>query len=78
MAEGSKKPPRDDVSVRRQLGAVAGLGFEFIATVLLLGGLGYWLDGKFDTSPWLILIGGVLGFAIGLYRMLKISAAAMR
>ncbi|HEX8341338.1 MAG TPA: AtpZ/AtpI family protein [Tepidisphaeraceae bacterium] len=78
MAEGSKKPGPDDASVLRQLGAVTSLGFEFIATVLLPGGIGYWLDRRYDTSPWFILIGGVFGFAVGLYRMLKVSAAAMK
>ena len=82
MAEGSKKPTGDDTkadaSVLRQVGAMAGLGLEFIATVMVPGAVGYWLDGKFGTSPWLILIGGSFGFAVGLYRMIKISKASMR
>jgi F0F1-type ATP synthase assembly protein I len=70
MAEGSKKPPSDDQSTSRILGSFAGVGLEFLLAMLLPGALGYWLDGKFDSRPWLMLLGGAFGFAVGLYRML--------
>lgn len=70
--------PKGDDSVLRLVGATAGVGTEFIVTVLLPGALGYWLDGKFHTSPWLMIGLGVVGFAVGLYRMLKAAKAAMR
>jgi F0F1-type ATP synthase assembly protein I len=62
----------------RQLGSFASMGFEFIAAILLPGGLGYWLDTKWQTTPWLMLVGGVFGFGVGLYMMLKAAKQSMR
>jgi ATP synthase protein I len=46
--------------------AMSGLGFEFVAAVLLPGALGWWLDRMAGTAPWLMLAGGILGFVVGL------------
>ena len=78
MADAPNKPPADDASVLRLLGQTAGVGFEFICTVGLPLGLGYWLDKKFGTLPWLMIILGAFGFAAGLYRMLKTGASVMK
>ena len=78
MATGGKKTPADEPSVMRQLGSFASMGFEFIAAVMLPGGLGYWLDGRWQTTPWLMLIGGAFGFGVGLYMMLKAAKQSMR
>ena len=50
---------------------LAGLGFEFIIAVLLFGWLGYWLDGRCRTAPWLMIAGFGVGFAAGLYIMVR-------
>ncbi len=34
-------------------------------------GLGVWLDGKFNTSPWLTLLGAVLGMTGGFVSFFK-------
>ncbi|MBC7784575.1 MAG: AtpZ/AtpI family protein [Burkholderiales bacterium] len=78
MAEGPTKPPSDDASTIRMLGTFAGTGFEFVAAILLPGALGYWLDGRFSSRPWLMLVGGMFGFGVGLYRLLKQASRAMR
>lgn len=78
MADGPAKPPSDDASVLRMVGAATTVGFEFLLTVLLPGALGYWLDGRFGTRPIVMIALGVLGFAVGLYRMLKTSASSMK
>lgn len=76
MPEQPPGPKRDDASVLRLMAGPITVGFEFLAAVLLPGALGYWLDGRFDTRPWLMIVGGVFGFGVGLYRMLKTGAAA--
>ena len=43
----------------------AGVGFQFAGTFLVTGALGWWLDGKLGTSPWLLLVGIFLGAAGG-------------
>jgi F0F1-type ATP synthase assembly protein I len=36
-------------------------------------GLGYWLDGRFDTSPYLLILGAALGFAAFVTRLLRLG-----
>ena len=48
------------------LARFAGLGIQFAITLVLLGGLGWWLDSAWGTQPWLLVVGvlagGVLAF----------------
>lgn len=57
---------------------LAGVGFEFIVAVLVLGGLGWWLDARLNTTPWLMIVGAVLGFAAGLWLLLKAASRSFR
>lgn len=47
--------------------AITTLGLEFAAAEILGAGVGWWLDKKWDSSPWMLLIGVGTGFALGLY-----------
>ena len=38
---------------------------------MVLGAVGWWLDGKLGTAPWLMLVGIALGAAGGFYSMVK-------
>ena len=40
--------------------------------------LGYWIDRRYETSPWGVLIGVVLGLVGGLYNLVKQSLQAVR
>jgi F0F1-type ATP synthase assembly protein I len=51
--------------------SLAGLGFEFIAAVLLGTGVGWAIDRWLETSPWGIIVGVGLGFAVGLRGLIK-------
>ncbi|MBI1337490.1 MAG: F0F1 ATP synthase subunit [Phycisphaera sp.] len=56
--------------------ALAGAGMEVGLTVIALTALGWWLDGLFDTKPWLLIVGmaiGVIGSTYKLYRIGKRS-----
>lgn len=46
-----------------------GLGAAYGLLVAMLGGagLGYVIDMYFRVSPWGLLLGSLLGFAVGLY-----------
>lgn len=37
----------------------------------LPAGLGYWLDLRWGTLPWLVSLGGLLGFGLGMWHLLK-------
>ncbi len=53
---------------------MAGVGTEFIAAVAVFGGVGYGLDRWLGTSPWLLLSGCGLGFAVGLWLMYRAAS----
>jgi ATP synthase protein I len=40
-------------------------GYTLLASVLLFGGGGYWLDRNRGTTPWFMLLGIGLGLAVG-------------
>ncbi len=49
------------------------LGVEFAAIFMVFLFAGMFLDAKFKTRPWLTLAGMVLGFAGGIYRLLRVA-----
>lgn len=76
MAEQQKPNPLDDSSGRNKVPGdtwlgLSSVGFEFVFSVLVPGALGWWLDRKFGTAPWLMLVGGMFGFGAGFYRLMK-------
>jgi F0F1-type ATP synthase assembly protein I len=48
-------------------------GFEFIVAFLVPTGLGMWVDARWDLSPWCTVAGAAVGFAAGLYRLVRIA-----
>ncbi len=55
---------------------IASLGTEFALTEIIGAVAGYWLDTKLGTLPW-CLVGGVLvGFALGLMRIVTVARNA--
>jgi ATP synthase protein I len=69
-------PPGDsDLSAWYRL---SGVGLEFIAAVLLCGGAGWWLDRHLGTSPWLMIVGGAVGFGAGMWLLIKASQSLFR
>jgi F0F1-type ATP synthase assembly protein I len=52
-------------------GPVAGASYTLIGAILLLGGLGYFLDARLGTRPWLVVTGLLLGIVVGFYELIK-------
>lgn len=79
-ADGPDRPPtdREGTSTLVILGSLATIGFEFIAAVLLPGALGWWIDTRLDSAPWLMIMGGVFGFVAGLILMMRAAKQAMK
>ena len=67
-----------DAETQRQWYRMMSVGFEFIVAILFFGGIGWWLDGRFDTSPWLLFMGLSAGFAVGLWAMVKLARKAFK
>lgn len=64
----------------RATGGMATVGLEIVLSVLFgfLGG--HWLDGRFETTPWLTLVGTFFGLATAirfLYRAAQRNQKAM-
>ncbi len=47
--------------------AITTLGLEFATAEILGVGFGFWLDKKYNSSPWLLVTGAVAGFMLGMY-----------
>ncbi|MBR3631857.1 MAG: AtpZ/AtpI family protein [Elusimicrobiaceae bacterium] len=51
--------------------AITTLGLEFATAVALGTAGGFWADKHWQTTPWGILAGVLLGFALGMYIVIK-------
>jgi F0F1-type ATP synthase assembly protein I len=52
-------------------GDLAGLGFQLAGTIFLFLFVGRWLDGRFDTSPWLTMTFVFAGAGAAFYAMYR-------
>jgi F0F1-type ATP synthase assembly protein I len=62
----------------RSKGAVYQGGTEAVFAVLIAGGIGYWLDGYFDSAPWGLLIGIAIGFGSFTLRLIRLGREMQR
>lgn len=62
----------------REAGPLLGLGTTLAVTVLAGLGGGYWLDGRLDTRPVFLLLGGTLALAAGLCHFFKTIAGLQK
>ncbi|MDP6569272.1 MAG: AtpZ/AtpI family protein [Candidatus Marinimicrobia bacterium] len=56
-----------------QAGPYMSASYMLIGSILGLGLLGYFLDQWFKTSPWLSVCGLLLGVAIGIWELARVS-----
>lgn len=54
---------------------LAGVGLEFAAAVAGLTLLGYWIDRRFGSAPWGVLIGAAIGLIGGTYNLIRQATA---
>ena len=47
--------------------------FEAVFAILIAAGIGLWIDRRYATSPWGLLIGTAIGFASFVLRLLKLG-----
>ena len=55
----------------REVGPYLVLGWQLVLTIGLMTYFGWWLDKKFETEPWLLIIFSFLGCVAGMFSMLK-------
>jgi ATP synthase protein I len=66
-----RRPVQSEESPRSKLGIAFRLSTEFVAAVVVGGGIGWGLDRIFGTSPAFLLIMFVLGVAAGFRNILR-------
>ena len=54
----------------------AGLGLELAGAVAILTLLGWWIDGRFGTAPWGVLLGALLGMTGGMVNLVREAMSA--
>lgn len=64
-------PPPNPKNAAPTWVGMSGLGFEFVGAMLLPGALGWWLDRRLGTAPWVMLGLGLLGFVVGLRLLMR-------
>jgi F0F1-type ATP synthase assembly protein I len=58
--------------------SLAGLGIELAASVIGLTLLGVWIDRRWQTDPWGVVICASIGFAGGMYNFVLSARRAAR
>jgi len=48
------------------------VGWELLAFALLGFGAGYWIDERWKSSPWGVLVGTLFGIGGSLYRLVRV------
>jgi ATP synthase protein I len=54
-------------------GPAAGAGYTLIGAIIVLGGVGYLLDGWLGTAPWMLVGGLFAGIGVGFYELVKMT-----
>ena len=55
---------------------LAGLGIELAASVVGLTLLGLWIDRRWQTAPWGVVICASIGFVGGMYNLIRSARKA--
>ena len=65
--------PPDDGRAKafQEYGRYAGLGFQFAASFLVLGWVGWWADEQLSTSPLFLIVGILAGATGGFLSLIK-------
>jgi F0F1-type ATP synthase assembly protein I len=52
---------------------MVGIGIQFAVTLLICIFAGQWLDRRLGTGPWLLLVGMMVGAAVGFWSLMRAS-----
>jgi F0F1-type ATP synthase assembly protein I len=71
--ESDRQDGDDSVaSAYRKAGPYIDASWQLVGAIGLGSLLGWWLDGRFHTSPWLLVAGSLFGIGAGFYLFFKI------
>jgi F0F1-type ATP synthase assembly protein I len=63
-------------STMQQLAPYMGMGIQLAAAMTAFGALGWWLDSRFGTAPWLLAAGVILGATGGMIIVIRTAVAS--
>jgi F0F1-type ATP synthase assembly protein I len=66
---GSRKSLKALQTTIQRSGPAASVSYTLIGAIILLGGIGYWIDESQGTSPWGLFGGLMLGLVVGFYEL---------
>jgi len=66
--------PTQDQSRLGKYYAMAQVGMEMVVPIFV----GWWADEKLGSRPWLLVLGVILGFGLGLWHLIALSHADSR
>ncbi len=64
--------------ITRQWHRMAGVGFEFLAAIILFGGIGWLLDWSLDWTPWGLIAGLAFGFVVGMWLLIRVGLRSFK
>ena len=73
MGRPDEREQADRRRQTRRQGQAYQAAFEAVVAILIASGIGYWVDSRYDTSPWGLLLGTALGFASFVIRLLRLG-----
>jgi ATP synthase protein I len=59
------------INVMQELAPYASLGLQLVITIIIFAYAGWWIDGKFDTRPWFLIILTFLGAIAGMVTFIR-------
>ncbi len=67
------EPDKQKGSAFRGVGVAVALSTQLVLAILLGLLFGHWLDGVFQTAPWLTIFGVILGIVAGFVGLFRLS-----
>lgn len=63
---------KDNHELMREIAPLMNIGLQMVLPVLIFIALGYWLDEKFATKPWLLITGAVFGIVVSIKSLMDV------
>lgn len=58
-------------NIMQELAPYASLGLQMVITIVIFAYIGWWIDGKYGTSPWLLIVLTFFGAVAGMVSFLR-------
>jgi ATP synthase protein I len=68
-------PKKSSVGAAKQIALAMELPFLLVGPAVVAGAVGYFLDRWLHTKPWLMIVLGLCGVALGLFDAVKMASA---